>query len=137
MVATYEKLSSTLTSVVNALVEVVERADRDAEAQEALVASVERAAEQLSTAQRGVDDFLASLASALGETHEAFSREINATLDRTHESFHHSLASATETLASTVSGFSDFLESDFRESVDDLRAEFVRLRVGADGTSPS
>jgi hypothetical protein len=137
MVATYEKLSVTLKSVVDTLAEAVERADRDAAAQEALVASVERAAEQLSTAQRGVDDFLASLAAALAETHDAFSREINATLDRTHESFHHSLASATETLASTVNGFSEFLESDFRESVDDLRAEFVRLRVADDRSSPS
>jgi hypothetical protein len=122
-----EEAQSRLAVVVDALSEVAARAERDGEAHEKLTRAVEQAAVQLSAAQRDVDAFLNGIAGALTETHQTFSRQINQTLDRTHEAFHHNLANATEQLAGTVRNFGDFLETDFKDSVDSLQQEFARL----------
>jgi ABC-type transporter Mla subunit MlaD len=111
--------------------------ERDAEAQQRLIESVERAANQLSAAQRDVDAFLQGIAGALTDTHEAFSREINSTLDRTHETFHHNLANATTLLAGTVHQFSEFLDTEFKDSVENLQREFARLSASGNGGAPA
>jgi methyl-accepting chemotaxis protein len=127
------ELQSGLEAVVRSLSEVADRTERDGQVHRELTEALERAASQLTRAQQDVDEFLAGIAGALAETHETFSREINSTLNRTHESFHHSLAQATEQLAGTVSDFGEFLETDFRDSVENLQQEFARLGPPSNG----
>src|SRR4051794_2214954 len=128
-----ETAQQRLAAVVQAFAEVADRAERNGAVNAELAEAVERAADQLADAQRNVDDFMQGLAGVLGETHEAFAREINGTLDRTHEAFHHNLANATERLAGTVHGFGDFLETDFKDSVDRFQRELARLGAHGNG----
>jgi uncharacterized protein YoxC len=125
-----------LSAAATSLSEVADRSRHDGEAHAALARAVEQAAAELGAAQRDVNAFLQGIAGALTETHETFSREISATLNRSHESFHHSLANATERLAGTVHSFGEFLETDFKDSVDSLQQEFARLSVNTGNGHP-
>jgi hypothetical protein len=125
-----DSASRKLTTVIESLSASADRQQGDADAHRVLAEAVERAAQQLSAAQTDFDGFLAGLADALADTHATFAREIDGTLRRTHEAFHQSLSTATEQLAGTVHGFGEFLETDFRDSVDNLQKEFSRLGNG-------
>lgn len=120
-----------LAAVAATLAETAEQVGRDGESQRELAEAVERSAASLTAAQADVERFLSGVDDALTSAHQAFAREMHSTLNTSNESFHQSLSNATTQLAGVVSDMKDFIDSDFRESVDNLQVEFARLGQSA------
>ena len=125
-----ERVAGTISTTADALRETLAAHETDRASYGELADTVSRAAEQLRSAQDGVDSFLAGVADALAETSAAFGRQLNDTLAATHNEFHQNLASATKTIGGAVQDMDQFLTQDFVESVDRLRAEMNRLAPG-------
>jgi ABC-type transporter Mla subunit MlaD len=98
-------------AMVTELRSTVENAKREASITGELVQTLDSASQRLSQAQSAANDYLDEVTEVLAATHQAFAREMTATLRDGNSKFHEELAQAVGLLKSGIQELSDALDN--------------------------
>ena len=107
----YGRARDSFSLIVSDLKTTIETAKREASVTTELVAGIQAAAEQLASAEKQAESYLAGVTEVLAKAHEAFAENIERTLRAGNAQFHTELSEAMSLLSGGIQDLGDLLES--------------------------
>jgi len=106
----YAKSRDSFSLIVSELRATIETAKREAVLTTELVSAIRAASDQLGTAERQAESYLAGVSDVLGKAHQAFAENIERTLRSGNAQFHKELSEAMSLLSGGIQDLGDLLE---------------------------